>query len=347
MPKNDKEKLKKLVRGIVLAQGNVFVKELLRKHHITIGATKAEFEKNLIAAIDEDKLTEEQFEEWLGEVEGWGDQHVYLYAVSRATAEDPAWRDPAKVLARAKKARLGKYWEAKSSDAFPEERTLTGIYLDDGCFRLVWHEGFPQWIYEEDKNLPPRWEGLDYYEYRAYRQRLKRSVMRFEYETGSGAAALFMQIPWSKADHAAAKDQVRMILRHFLDVEALEEMSLGRAIKALDRGTLTEKDREKSGVASQASWFLSRKKDAYVRFGSTAAGVDYTRVDSVRKVREALPKSVRGDEGIFYFLRKKVRAKWSRGIKVQIYAPQKRIRIWHQCSRSDVYKIVGRILRSL
>ena len=44
----EKEALNTLVRGIVLAQGNIFIKELLRqKKDIKIGATKADFLQNI------------------------------------------------------------------------------------------------------------------------------------------------------------------------------------------------------------------------------------------------------------------------------------------------------------
>jgi hypothetical protein len=40
--------LRRLVRGVVLAQGNLFIKELLRRKRIKIGSTKADFETNLL-----------------------------------------------------------------------------------------------------------------------------------------------------------------------------------------------------------------------------------------------------------------------------------------------------------
>lgn len=346
MPEDDKQQLKKLARGIVLAQGNVFIKELLRKHGITYGATKAEFEKSLIAAIDDGELKEQQFEKWLAETEGWGDAHVYLYAVPKETADDPAWRDPDRLLARAEEGRLKKYWQAKSSLAFPTKRELTGIYLDNGWFRVVWHEGADWWVREKDKKIE-RWEGQDFYQYRGYRRRVQRSVMRFEYKAGTRAAALFMQIPWSKAAHAAAKDQVWMILRRFLDVETLEEKRLGRAVKTLDKQTLTEEGRRKSRIASQSSWFLSKKGEAYVRFGSKVSGVDYAATASVRRVRRAVPSDFQGEEGVFHFLRKKPQPRQTKAITVRVYVSQNRIRIDHQCNRSDAHRIISGILRCL
>jgi hypothetical protein len=47
----DITQLKRLVGGIVRAQGNRFIKELLRELDLRIGTNKPEFEANLISAI--------------------------------------------------------------------------------------------------------------------------------------------------------------------------------------------------------------------------------------------------------------------------------------------------------
>src|SRR5258708_40363653 len=74
-----KSQLKKKVAQIVLAQGNIFIKDLLRSNNVSIGNTKADFAENMNAAIDAGVLTQSVIEAWLGEIEGWGNQHVYLF----------------------------------------------------------------------------------------------------------------------------------------------------------------------------------------------------------------------------------------------------------------------------
>ncbi|MFX7825231.1 hypothetical protein ABTK20_22785, partial [Acinetobacter baumannii] len=74
-----KEELKQIVGSIILSQGNDFIKELLRQNKIPIGTTKPEFGRNLSQAIETGALSQEMIEDWLRDVEGWGNQHVYLY----------------------------------------------------------------------------------------------------------------------------------------------------------------------------------------------------------------------------------------------------------------------------
>src|SRR4051812_34932800 len=74
--------LKRLAAGIVTDQGNRFIKELLRDKKIRIGETKEDFRANLDAAFETGKLRMADVKEWLDKVEGWGNQHVYLYNIS-------------------------------------------------------------------------------------------------------------------------------------------------------------------------------------------------------------------------------------------------------------------------
>src|ERR1700704_3158219 len=80
--------LKRLTAGIIRAQGNRFIKELLRDKDIRIGVTKDDFERNLNEAIENGNLRLDDVAEWLKSVEGWGNQHVYLYNISTTLRKD-------------------------------------------------------------------------------------------------------------------------------------------------------------------------------------------------------------------------------------------------------------------
>lgn len=54
-----KPELKRLAHRVIVAQGNFFIKELLRSSGAKIGTTKEDFAKNLDAAIDADLITQD------------------------------------------------------------------------------------------------------------------------------------------------------------------------------------------------------------------------------------------------------------------------------------------------
>ena len=78
------EDLKRLAAGIIRAQGNRFIKELLRDRKIRMGANKEDFNRNLNDAIETGRLRLDDVDRWLRRVEGWGNQHVYLYRLSNS-----------------------------------------------------------------------------------------------------------------------------------------------------------------------------------------------------------------------------------------------------------------------
>jgi hypothetical protein len=168
----NKRALKKVAAQIVLAQGNTFIKELLRSNKIPIGNTKADFAQNLNAAIDAGALTQGAIEAWLGEIEGWGNQHVYLFeppAISK-TGIRPA-------LEASKHAEL---LVRRVSYEFPNRPTLSTINLSGDHLSITWHRGRGGWERAKSKDFQ-RDEGPDSFEYRAYREHFDRSVVRFEW----------------------------------------------------------------------------------------------------------------------------------------------------------------------
>jgi hypothetical protein len=151
--------LKRLAAGIIRAQGNRFVKELLHRKKIRVGANKDDFERNLTEAIESGTLTREDVEAWLGEVEGWGNQHVYLFNITKALNGDLT---RPKIQRRVRAAGLDALWGASTVMTFPDEPQLTSVTFADSVLRLVWQEASPDWAPEPEKNYTVR-EGLEEY----------------------------------------------------------------------------------------------------------------------------------------------------------------------------------------
>jgi hypothetical protein len=56
-----------------------------------MGVRKEQFKANLLRAINTDHIGLADVTGWLEEVEGWGEQSVYLYNVPKTIATDPVW----------------------------------------------------------------------------------------------------------------------------------------------------------------------------------------------------------------------------------------------------------------
>ncbi len=333
----DEAELKRLAQGVVLAQGNAFIKELLREKGLRIGTTKADFLANLNAAIDSDQLSLQDLEDWLQRVEGWGHEYVYLYKIPAAIADDPIWSDPSAVRRQVATAGLEQVWEASSSYQFPETLTLTGVYFRPGWLRYVWHQGMTSWYRDTSKDYTQVIDD-DLYEFRAHRQKSERTVMRFELRLPRRIGAVFVQIPTTSDEHQEALNQMWQALSPLVDQSTLVAFNVSDAIKQLDQLQLRSAN---SGLRTQQARMSGQ--GAYVEFGSTSADRGYREVEPIREVRLALQQeTVSGNTATMIFTAPADKGP-GRGVRVQLYGDTRRIWLRAQMTEEQVWDLLDRI----
>jgi hypothetical protein len=316
--------LKEVVRPIILAQGNKYIKELLRKHKIRIGLTKADFERNIFDAIDKGTLTREMVEAWLLEVEGWGNQHVYLLVppdLDRKGLE-------AAIKASDYADRLGTY----VSYDFPETLSMTAVRLGADDLAIDWHIGSSGWERDKLKDYRQEIEG-DLYEFRAYRDRSDRTVVRFEWRFGTPYSSLFTQLPNAGETHA---DTMRKV---FADLSAL-------GVAAAPLGRISLSQAVKVATQDEEIVALSTKMMAdggYIEMVSTLTDGGIGDVEPIRRARQGVEdEDFRSADGMLSFPLQTYKA-LSRDIKATVYGSEGRFRIWVQCKRDDIYTVADLI----
>jgi len=313
-----KLQLKELVRRVIVAQGNAFIKELLRGTTARIGASKEDFAANLDAAIDADELTQEKLEAWLAEVEGWGDQHLYLI--------EPPQIEPAALAAGIAGSVHAGVLNASASLDFPQALELKHIALTDAGLSLLWHQGKAGWNRFKAKDFSLD-EGLEHYRFDAYRQRLDRSVVRFEWRYAD-AYCLVLIHRNPEIDHKAVFADVRLSLAAIgCPDAALQPIPLNQAVKV---------------AASKGKGVHSTRFEldgGYVEMASTLADGGIDAVEPVRVVLQAVDTGqFDRAQGMLHFAAEEHGT--SRRIAVQVYGREGRLRIWAQCKREDVLRIV-------
>ncbi len=216
--------LKRLVSGMIRTQGNRFVKELLRGKKIRIGANKLDFERNLNEAIELESLRIGDVEDWLELVEGWGNQHVYLYNISPSLRRDLTL---AKIQARVRSEReLEHVWNGSTVLEFPDEPELTSVSFSNSVLRLIWEEASPAWRPDPEKDFK-KMEGLDTYEYRAWRKLEQRAITRFEAHLDLKLAALFIANPIRGSEHHIAVTEAKRVIALLMNLSELERKQVG------------------------------------------------------------------------------------------------------------------------
>lgn len=317
--------LKAIVRPIILAQGNIFIKELLRAHKLKIGTNKADFEKNIFDAIDAGQLTREMVETWLLRVEGWGDQHVYVLATPAAVAFKT-------LQAAIQESAHSDLLSVSVSYEFPEALAMTSVRLDHEGIAVDWHKGSGAW--ERAKSLDhSRDIDGDNYQFRAYRDRRDRQVVRFEWRFGQSYCCVFTQLANDGDQHVNALRQVFADLKTLGVITApLQKVLLSQAVKA------STQDDDVVAHSTRMS-----AVGGYVELVSTSPETGIGEVEAIRQVRQGVKDSDFGSaEGVLSFSQAK-HDKLSRSIKATVYGSDGRFRVWPQCQRDDIYVLADLI----
>lgn len=341
----ERRALRELARGVIRAQGNVFIKELLRAKKLRIGATKEDFERNLFAAIDAGQLRLADVEKWLTEVEGWGNQHVYLFNVSKELAGSPALASTAAMRRKVMAAGLESVWEAETSQVFPDTPQLTSIRYDGDTLRLLWHEGVEGWARgREEKELDYRKEQQnDVYEFRAYRQFLRRAVMRFELRRGEALAATFLSVAIEEPTYKEARLRVEATIARLLDFEALRrgQVLVGEVIKKLDQGATVGAKPLASVVRSHSTRMTG--KTAYLELGSKTEDGSYLDDEVIGGVRQSIRGKalarLAGASASFEILQEGLPG-LPQDVRLFLYGTEKRVRIWKLLKSEEVWTIL-------
>ena len=339
----EKEQLIELARGIVLAQGNVFIKELLKKHKVKIGTTKAEFLRNMLNAIDSGDLTKDHFDEWLLDVEGWGNQHVYLFMLSPALCRTMA---ESRLHQKAIDAGYGQLWNASTIMEFPDEPKLTSISFTDGLLHVIWQEGTSGWKPEPEKNYKDA-EGLDTYEFRAYRRIQQRAVTRFVADPNLGLAALFIGHPIQGQEHEEALKEAMTVLGKLFDVAAMQQnqIDMKHVSRNMDQNNLPVDGTEHPSIRTHKSRLASG--GSYVEFAATSKEKSYAEEDAIRDVRNSIRtehlQDFQGAAGEFIFQAGCGSPPLKRPLRVNLYGRDNRIRLWAQMESSEVWSILEKI----
>lgn len=330
-----KEQLKEQILQIVLAQGNRFIKDLLRKKQIRIGTTKEDFRNNLTQAIDDGHLTADDIDEWLGVVEGWGNQQCYLYRVPD-NFKKSQWSDENFVEKRVRDAGYGKLWHATTSLQFPEAVTLTAIDHTAERLSFIWHQGGEYLQRRQELDREASVSGDDIV-FKAYSREWRRSVLRFEWRKDLELAALF--VARSSDQGIYEKHRIEMIsaVRPVIDIRKWDPVNVSTAITRLDE--LATKGSPPAILSKvQATSTMFRGASSWVRLGSNSRTASYQDDSAMRPVRSAVDtKQLIGGDGDY-----RLNLGSGAAVHAELYGRDQRILFWGAMRAEDVWQsLVG------
>jgi len=316
---------KEAAKRIVLTQGNKYIKELLRSNKAKIGKNKEEFLKNLLEAIDDGKLNKAKIDEWLGKTEGWGNQHIYLFKTPQI--------EPNTIPDLIKASETPDILDKSVNYEFPDELTLKVATLDTTeDLSLEWREGNDSWVRAKAKDYRNEIDGEEY-EFRAYREKSERRVVRFRWVFKKMYCAVYISHANEKGVHEEILNQVWEDMAALGVVKGpLTKISLSNAFRKMN-----DKPELKVNSVRMAV------DGGHVNLVATAPQSGIHDVQAIRQAKLGIDaKQFTTSDGMFHFNPKNT-AKLENNLKVEGSGADSRIRIWAQCVKSDVDRIVEKI----
>lgn len=217
-----------------------FLKDFLRERGLFHSYNKDELMQKVREYVEEDRLSFEELVELLNTIEGWGDQHIYLYDAPAPLSA--RWRDPIEVRKILDDAGYDNLFNNSLPMVLPDDATLSSIQWSTSRVRFVWVDKRTWREHDETldytQQVPPDRSTFfrEEIEWRAYRVRTGRGLIAFDWDLISGDAMLLIQrIPRSRVNsYREVRDQFEGELRPFVDLSAFDRVRVSHAVRSLE-----------------------------------------------------------------------------------------------------------------
>jgi len=121
---------------LLLAHKKGYVQQFLRENGFRRSGTKEDLRERLLALYEEGKITHEQILQRLDLIEGYGNQHLYLFRIPEHHIEE--LRDQENVRRIFEENNLGDVYNSYRALVFPEEPEIASITHDDDWLKIRW-----------------------------------------------------------------------------------------------------------------------------------------------------------------------------------------------------------------
>jgi hypothetical protein len=323
---------------LALLQGNRFIKELLRSKELPIGSNKQHFEEHLRQALGEGRLTPNDIQGWLGEVEGWGNQQVFAFDVPDGEADGVRSRDS--LVERVEAAGLTDFLDAEIPLDPDEELALATIRHDAESLSLLWVRGSPALVRQKELDFEEEIEGNEI-EFHAYERRWSRVAGRFEWQFETNLAAVFLARR-EERDYAQQRDLVLETVDTIIPTRAdWPPLDISRVITQLDTAALDPNPAEDDQVGVRMYSTVFQGASASVRLAATSEAAGYQDDAGVRQVRLAVdPAQLVGGLGDCYLTPTADTEEERRELHLRLYGREHRVLLWGKMTAEEVWGLV-------
>lgn len=320
-----------------------FIQDFLEVHELPYSYPKKILRDKVRDYYYNKELQFEQLVSLLNQIEGWGDQHIYLYTAPSALSE--MWRDGGRVRSILERTGHEKLLNRPTHLIIPSETDieLCSIEWSPQKVRFVWIERriWRERAEEIEKLAQDTLNALvlempnETIEWQAYRTKTARGLIAFEWDLKSNEAMLQIHRLPSGDRYIDIKNRIELELQPIVSINSFDKVRVARAVRKLESGTETRRHHMKYRSDNRGT----------IAVTSPNSNLDVFTDDPVlERTRKALRKDATGLAGRFYW--RPVPAKLSCEVYILINGESdddQRIGILAELREKDVRHVLSRI----
>jgi hypothetical protein len=279
--------------------------------------------------VEKKVVSAEQLIGLLDHVEGWGNQHIYLYKAPTSLLKAWSTEEQARAILKAngKEVLLNR----RRPLLLPSVPQLCSVEWAADRVRFVWVEKRPVRERVKSEDLRGKDLGLDAtLEFDAYRRRVARGIVTFDWDLLNGHAALLIQCLPSGNDYGTAKNRFVAELEPLVEFPRFDPVRISSSIVPIEQSDEVER-RQVEHATARGSGIIYR---------SPKRGVDAFSDPAVKGARKASGTMLAGRLGNFYW---PIAGEKPRRVHVKLYAADQRVGIFGECSEQEVRHVLSRI----
>ncbi len=312
-----------LALDYLLAHKMAFTQDFLRGKELPFSYTKPLLRQKLEQYLQEKKIDPAELISLLNTIEGWGDQHIYLYNAPSQIVNH--WRELETVSSHLQNQGLEGLLNRPRPLILPDKLELSAIEWSPDRLRFIWVEK-RQW--EE------RLEASDLQKgdivWKAYRLKVSRGLMAFDIDLVTGHAMMMIQKLPRGTGYAIARDRFAKELEPIVSLSQFQLVRVSPAIGKI----------EKSTEVRNRHLHYQTMQGGQVRLISPHEKIGTHDDPVLHRAGETLGADATGKAANFYWL--PVKELYDDEIHVQLYDDH-RINIFGERREKEVRHVVSRV----
>jgi len=311
---------------LLLAHKKEYVREFLRENGFRFSGTKEDLRERLLILYGRNEITHEQILQQLDLIEGYGNQHVYLFRVPEHHIEK--LRDQENVRRIFEENNLRDVYNSYRALVFPDHPEVASITHDDDWLKIRWvvKKEKTQLLEERREIDEQNREILT----KKYIIRKYRGVTMFRVSLISGDAELLLHRLPQGLKYGQEKDRYLGYLNEWFNWGLLSNINLYPVISGI----------ENSGEVRTRNVGLKTARGSHIDISSPSRTTGIQEDPDASNVRRSISTGV-GNRGNFYWLPERSNGALSREIHTIIYPD--RIAFFGECREEEVNYVLGRV----